>query len=230
MADKTPQRMQIAIDGLVATGKSTVGERVARRLGILYVDTGVMYRAVTLVVLERGIDIHDNDACGVIAEHLPVRLLPPTVDDGRQVTVLLDGRDITWEIRSPQVNQAVPIVSAHPRVRAALHAWQQRLAAEQSVVMVGRDIAAIVLPDANVKIMLTASLDERVRRRAAEMRARDPNTPVDLLRLRQEIAERDRNDSRNTLLTPDTLIIDTDHLTIDQVVDRIVEVAYERCG
>jgi len=223
MADETPQRMQIAIDGLVATGKSTVGERVARRLGILAVDTGVMYRAVALVALANGIDIHDNAACGEIAEHLPLHLLPPTVDDGRQATALLGDHDITWEIRTPEVNRAVPVVALQPRVRAALHIWQQRLATEQSVVMVGRDIAALVLPDAQVKIMLTAPLDERVRRRAAEMQARDPATPVDLLRLRIEIAERDRNDSQNTLLTPDTLIIDTEDLTIDQVVDRIVE-------
>lgn len=224
------KRIQIAIDGLVAAGKSTVGERVARALGILYVDTGVMYRAVALVALEHGADPHDEAACGEIAEHLAVRLLPPTVDDGRQATVLLGQRDITWDLRSDAVNHAVPIVSAHPRVRAALRAWQRQLAAEQSVVMVGRDIAAVVLPEAKVKIMLTADLDERVRRRAAELQARHPDAPVDLLQLRLEISERDRNDRTRTLLTPDTLIIDTDHLTLDQVVARIVEVAHERYG
>jgi cytidylate kinase len=228
MAEQT--HIQIAIDGLVAVGKSTVGERVARRLGILYVDTGVMYRAVALVAHERGVDIHDNDACGEIAETLPLKLLPPTVDDGRQATVLLDGRDITWDLRSEVINQTVPIVAAHPRVRAALHVWQRRLAEEQGVVMVGRDIAGVVLPNARVKIMLTASLDERVQRRAAEMRQRDPTQPIDLRQLRLAISDRDRVDSDRTLLTPDTLIIDTDHLTIDQVVDRIVEVAHERYG
>lgn len=228
MADN--QQMQIAIDGLVAAGKSTVGEMVAHRLGILYVDTGVMYRAVAYVALARGADIHDDAACGAIAATLPLQLLPPTVDDGRQATALLDGQDITWDLRSAAINQAVPIVAAHPRVRAALHVWQRRLAAEQSVVMVGRDIAAEVMPDAKVKIMLSASLDERVQRRAAEMQRHDPTTPVDLLQLRLAIIERDRNDRDRTLLTPDTLIIDTDHLTIDQVVDRIVEVAHERYG
>jgi cytidylate kinase len=228
MAETT--RIQIAIDGLVAAGKSTVGERVARALGILYVDTGVMYRAVALVAAERGCDPHDEAACGAIAETLALRLLPLTVDDGRQATVLLGERDITWDLRSNVVNRTVPIVAAHPRVRAALHLWQRQLAAEHSVVMVGRDIAAEVLPEAKVKIMLVADLDERVRRRAAELQARQPDAPVDLLQLRLDISERDRNDRTRTLLTPDTLIIDTDHLTLDQVAARIVEVAHERYG
>jgi cytidylate kinase len=230
MTNREQPPIQIAIDGPVASGKSTVGERVAARLGILYVDTGVMYRAVALVALERGVASTDGDGCGVIAETLALHLMPPTVADGRQLTVLLDQRDITWEIRSEAVNRTVPIVAAHPRVRAALRAWQQRLGREQSVVMVGRDIAAIVLPEARVKILLQASLDERVRRRATEMRQRNPDQPLDEERLRQEIIERDRNDHDRTLLTPDTLIIHTDHMTIDEVVEHIVEVAHERYG
>lgn len=220
--------MHIAIDGPVASGKSTIGEAVARRLGILYLDTGVMYRAVALAALERGEDLGDNAACGAIAETIPLHLLPPTVADGRQLTVLLGDRDITWEIRTSAVNQIVPIVSGHPRVRAALRAQQQRIAAGQSVVMVGRDIASIVLPDARVKVMLAASPAERLRRRAAEVAQR--NAFVDLDALRAEIEQRDAGDQANLHLTPDTLIIDTDGRTIDQIVADIVEVARERYG
>ena len=230
MPNSDQAHIQIAIDGPVASGKSTVGERVAERLGILYVDTGVMYRAVALVAIERGIDSSDGIECGTIAETLPLHLLPPTVADGRQLTVMLDQRDITWDIRSDAVNRSVPLIAAQPRVRAALRPWQQRLGREQSVVMVGRDIAAVILPEARVKILLEASLDERVSRRAAEMQRRQPDAPLDLDRLRLDIINRDRNDRENTLLTPDTLIIHTDHLSIEQVVDKIVEVAHERYG
>lgn len=229
MADMTERAtvpMHIAIDGPVASGKSTVGEAVAQRLGILYLDTGVMYRAVALAAMESGGDLHDNDACGAIAETLPLQLLPPTVADGRQLTVLLGTRDITWEIRTSAVNQIVPLVAGHPRVRAALHAQQQRIAAGQGVVMVGRDIASVVLPDARVKIMLAASLTERVRRRAAEVAQR--SAAVDLVALRAEIEQRDAGDQANMRLTPDTIIIDTDGRTIEQIVDDIVEVAHER--
>lgn len=222
--------IQIAIDGPVASGKSTVGERVAARLGILYVDTGVMYRAVALVALERGIDPQDGAALGAIAQSLPLHLVPPTVADGRQLTALLDQRDITWEIRSETVNRTVPLVAAQPLVRAALRPWQQRLGRTQSVVMVGRDIAAVILPEARVKILLEAALDLRVQRRAEEMQRRNPDQPIDLDQLRIDIINRDRNDRENTLLTPDTLIIHTDHLSIDQVVDAIVEVTHERYG
>ena len=230
MPNSDQPHIQIAIDGPVASGKSTVGERVAARLGILYVDTGVMYRAVALVANERGIDSADGVACGSIAETLPLHLLPPTVADGRQLTVMLDQRDITWDIRSDAVNRTVPLVAAQPRVRVALRPWQQRLGREQSVVMVGRDIAAVILPEARVKILLEASLDERVGRRAAEMQRRQPQASLDLERLRLDIINRDRNDRENTLLTPDTLIIHSDHLSIEQVVDKIVEVAHERYG
>jgi CMP/dCMP kinase len=213
----TTPHIQIAIDGPVASGKSTVGEAVARALGILYVDAN-----------ERGVDLADNDACGALAESLPLRLTPSAIPDGRQYSVFVGDRDVTWDLRTPLVDRITPHVAALPRVRAALHIQQRRLAAEQSVVMVGRDIAAIVLPDAKVKIFLHASLDERVRRRAGQRLARDPAAEVDLAQLRAEIAERDREDHQNTLLTPDTIMLDTDGLTIEQVVERIVEVTHER--
>jgi cytidylate kinase len=215
---------------MVATGKSTVCEAVARRLGIVYLDTGIMYRAVALAALEQGADIDGDESCGTIAERIDLRIVPPTVADGRQSTVLIGDRDVTWEIRTDAVNHVVSRVSSHPRVRAALHARQRQIAREQSAIMAGRDIASVVLPDAQVKIMLTASLDERVRRRAAEMQARHPGMFIDLAALRAEIQRRDDLDSPQLRMTPDTVIINTDGLTIDQVVTRVLEVAHEHYG
>ncbi len=222
--------LHIAIDGMVATGKSTVCEAVARRLGILYLDTGVMYRAVALAVQEQGADINSDEACGAIAEHIDLRIMPPTIADGRQSTVCIGDRDVTWEIRSDAVNHVVSRVSGHPRVRAAMHARQRQIAQQQSVIMAGRDIASVVLPDAQVKIMLTASLDERVRRRAAEMQARQPGIPVDLVVLRAEIQRRDDLDSPQLRMTPDTVVVDTDGLIVDQVVEQVLEVVREHSG
>ncbi len=217
--------LHIAIDGPVASGKSTVGAGVANALGILYLDTGVMYRAVALAAIERGVRPDDAESCGAIAEAIDLDFIPPSVEDGRQLTVLLDGRDVTWRIRSDDVNRVVSQVSAHPRVRAALRQRQQAIAATRPVVMVGRDITSVVLPDAQVKIFLDASPEERVRRRAAELLARQPGATIDHDRLRDDIARRDAQDSAQMQLTPDTLTISTDGLTPEQVVARIVEVA-----
>jgi CMP/dCMP kinase len=230
MSEASRPPLHIAIDGMVATGKSTVCEEVARRLGILYLDTGVMYRAVALVALEHNANIDSDEACGAIAERIDLRIVPPTVDDGRQSTVLIGDRDVTWEIRADAVNHIVSRVSSHPRVRAALHMRQRQIAREHSVIMAGRDIASVVLPNAQVKIMLTASLDERVHRRAAELQARHPGTPIDLAALRAEIQRRDDLDSPQLRMMPDTVVVDTDGLTIDQVVARILEVAHEHYG
>jgi CMP/dCMP kinase len=220
--------LHIAIDGPVASGKSTVGKAVADRLGILYVDTGITYRAVALVMLEQGCDPTDGDIAGQIAETLNLRIESATVTDGRQNTVLLGDRDITWDLRSPEVNQRVPIIAGHPQVRHALHVQQRSIAEGRSVVMVGRDITSIVLPTAQVKIWLDASPDERVQRRAAEMRARDPAAVLDLAALRQSIIDRDRLDAHNMLVTPDTRIINTDGKTIADVVAEILEVVHEQ--
>lgn len=218
--------LQVAIDGFVATGKSTVGAAVAQRLGILYLDTGLMYRAVALEVLERGIDPRDAAACGELAETLDLHLEPPAVADGRQSTVRLGERDVTWAIRTPEVNAIVSRVSSHPRVRAALRARQQAIAAVQPVVIVGRDIASVVLPTAQVKILLTADLDRRVGRRVAELEAR--GEAVDRSWLCTEIARRDQEDSIQIRMMPDTIVISTDDLSETQVVERILEVIRER--
>ncbi|NLX43246.1 MAG: (d)CMP kinase, partial [Chloroflexi bacterium] len=160
--------MIIAIDGPAASGKSTIGARVAQALGHLYFDTGVMYRAVTWAALDRNIAIEDEDDVTRLAEQLDIQVQPPTVDDGRQYTVLADGVDITWLIREAVVNRQVSPVSAYQGVREALTRQQRRIGMAGNVVMVGRDIGSVVLPEADHKIYLDATLHERARRRFVE--------------------------------------------------------------
>jgi len=155
--------LSIAIDGPAASGKSTVGGILAARLGYLYFDTGVMYRAVTWAALNRGIAIDDEPAVTRLAEEIAIEMLPPTEDDGRQFTVRVDGTDITWDIRSAEVNRYVSPVSAYVGVRKALLHKQREIGAAGKVIMVGRDIGTVVLPEADVKIYLDATLEERAR-------------------------------------------------------------------
>ena len=151
----------IAIDGPAASGKSTLGELLAERLGYFYFDTGIMYRAVTWEALRRGILIGDESGITRLAESIQIDLLSPTEQDGRQFTVTVDGRDVTWEIRRPEVDANVSPVSTYPGVRAAVTPQQRRIAKRGRVIMAGRDIGTVVLPEANLKIFLDASVDER---------------------------------------------------------------------
>ncbi|HZU67716.1 MAG TPA: (d)CMP kinase [Ktedonobacteraceae bacterium] len=218
----------IAIDGPAGSGKSTIGKLLGQRLGYLYIDTGAMYRAVAWLALQEGVDITDGPALARLAEHAHIVISHPHIQDGRQYTVTVRGRDITWDIRSAPVTRAVSIVSAHPEVRAILIA-QQRAMAHQTgrVVMVGRDIGAVVLPDAELKIYLTASLMERARRRYAELEQRQQATGAanrqlpSLEEVVQDIARRDEIDRANLQPAPDAIIIATDNLTIEQVLDLI---------
>ena len=157
----------IAIDGPAGSGKSTIGEKLARQLGYLYVDTGAMYRAVAWLALHEDVDINDGKALGELAQRADIVIGHPHVADGRQYTVTVHGRDVTWDIRNTAVTGAVSAVSAHPEVRKILIAQQREMARQGHVVMVGRDIGAVVLPDAELKIYLSASLTERARRRHA---------------------------------------------------------------
>ncbi len=232
-----PRPLTIAIDGPAASGKSTVGELLARRLGYLYFDTGVMYRAVTWAALEQHIAISDENALTTLAETLHIQVCPPTVLDGRQYTVLADDQDITWDIRRPEVNQHVSPVSAYPGVRRALTAQQRRIGLRGQVIMVGRDIGTVVLPQADLKLYIEACLDERARRRHIEVlrrRGDDPAhaDPQEYDEIRQSMMRRDQIDSERATspLRPaaDAVIIDTTHLTIEQVLDYIGEIIDER--
>jgi cytidylate kinase len=214
----------IAIDGPAGSGKSTIGEQLARRLGYLYVDTGAMYRAVTWLALQEGVDVHDGPALGALARHAEIVISQPQVADGRQYTVTVRGRDVTWEIRSAAVTSAVSMVSAHPEVRSVLIAQQRTIGRQEHVVMVGRDIGAIVLPNAELKFYLTASLEERARRRYAELVERmgehNPSLPT-MQEVMSDIARRDNSDRENMQPAKDAIIIVTDHLSIQEVLEVI---------
>ena len=159
----------IAIDGPAASGKSTLGRRLADSLGYLFFDTGVMYRAVTWSAIQRGLEISDEAAVTSLAETVQIDVRPPSKEDGRACDVLLDGVDITWETRRPEVEANVSPVSAYSGVRQALAAKQRRIGLRGQVVMVGRDIGTVVLPEADLKIYLDASAEQRALRRYLEI-------------------------------------------------------------
>lgn len=207
--------MIIAIDGGAATGKSAVGRRVADKLGLPFVDSGLMYRAVTRLAAERGIDAGDSEAVAEIARSVDLRI------DGERIWA--DGADLSEGIYDADQSDALPRVSAIPGVREALVAQQRRLG-EGGVVMAGRDIGTVVFPGADHKFFLTASLGEKVRRRAAQYEKR--GEPVDREGMRHEVEARDRVDTQRAVapLRPaaDAVIIETDNLDVDQVVDLII--------
>ncbi len=223
--------LTITIDGPAASGKSTVGARLADRLGYLYFDTGVMYRAVTWAALERGIPVSDEKHVSKLAQELKIDVLPPTRDDGRQYTVLADGVDITWAIREDAVNEQVSLVSAYPEVRVALVRQQRRIGGEGGVVMVGRDIGTVVLPEAEIKIYLDASAQERACRRYKEMVERGQS--ADYERVLADLKRRDAIDSGRveSPLRPaeDAMILDSTDLDIEQVVDCMYALVEEHC-
>jgi len=214
---------RIAIDGPAASGKSTIGELLAERLNYVYFDTGVMYRAVTWVALQRGIDLADEQGVTALAKNIHIQVTQPTVADGRQYTVYADGEDITWQIRRPEVDHGVSPVSAYPGVRMALTAQQRRIGQAGRVVMVGRDIGTVVMPDAELKIYLDASVEERARRRYREICER--GEPADYEHILRDMRRRDRIDSeRDTApLRPasDAVIIDTTELGVAEVLAEV---------
>jgi cytidylate kinase len=198
---------------------------VARQLGYRFIDTGVMYRAVTWLALEREIDLSDEAALTRMAEQAQLTLAPGPPGAPEAARVLLDGVDVTDRLRSAEVGEAVSLVSRVAGVRNAMVALQRQLAAERGVVMAGRDIGTVVLPGAPLKVYLDASADERVRRRHEELVASGREaTPEEV---RQELALRDAIDSGRDVspLRPaeDAIMIHTDHLTLDQVVEQIME-------
>ncbi|HEX5984119.1 MAG TPA: (d)CMP kinase [Solirubrobacterales bacterium] len=209
--------MVIAIDGPAGAGKSTVARAVAAEIGFTYLDSGAMYRCVALAALERGESLDDGEGLGVLAEGLEVNLVGPRV--------LLGARDVSREIRTPAVTAAASRVSVHPRVRAAMVGRQRQLIAAGNYVAEGRDIGTVVSPEAPLKVFLTASDEERARRRAAE-------TGEDVEAVLAAQRSRDTRDSEREhgALRPadDSVELDTTGLDIDEVVARIVAMARER--
>lgn len=214
------RKIVIAIDGPAASGKSTTAKLVARRLGYLHIDTGAMYRAITLRVLEEGIALDDVKRIRSVAERSKVRL--ERIDHGNRV--LLDGRDVTKEIRSREVTRAVSLISSYQPVRDVLVREQRRIAKDGGVVLEGRDIGTVVLPRADLKIFMVASADERATRRKKELE--QSGTIVDRNVLEQEILERDRKDTTRAASplqkAADAIELDTSSLTIDQQVEFVI--------
>jgi len=214
----------IAIDGPAASGKSTVGAALAQHLGYLYFDTGVMYRAVTWAALQRGLNINDEAAITRLAETITIDVTEPTEADGRLCTVWCDSVDVSWLTRSPEVDANVSPVSAYPGVRSAMTAQQRRIGLRGSVVMVGRDIGTVVLPEAPLKIYLDASVEERARRRFREMQARG-DTTQSYDEILAAMKRRDAIDSGRATAplkaAADAIRIDSTTLDVAQVIARV---------
>ncbi len=216
----------IAIDGPAGAGKSTIGALVAERLGYLFLDTGAMYLTVALAAKRKGIDPDDADRLATLAREVRVLIGPPTVRDGRAYTVLLDGEDVTWQIRDAEIDRIVSQVARIPAVRDAMVEQQRALAERGRLVMVGRDIGTVVLPNADRKIYLTASAAERAKRREEELRARGQVRPRQ--ELLQEILRRDKLDSERAVAplkaADDAIVVQTDGLAVGDALDRVLNI------
>lgn len=212
----------IAIDGPAASGKSTLGFRLAEALGYLYFDTGLMYRAVTWLALERQVSFTDESALTQLAESVPIEVTAPSLEDGRVCDVIVLGRDITWEIRKPEIDANVSAVSAYAGVRQALTRQQRRIGLRGRVVMVGRDIGTVVLPTADLKIFLDASAEERARRRHTEITQRGGQSNYQ--EVLAKVIDRDRIDSTRAVApltaAADAVILDSDQLSADEVFEK----------
>ena len=214
----------IAIDGPAASGKSTIGKRLADALNYLFFDTGVMYRTITWLAIQHGLEMDDEAAITALAESIPIDVLPPSQADGRACDVVVDGQDITWEIRRPEVDANVSVISAYAGVRRALSDQQRRVGQRGRVVMVGRDIGTVVLPEADLKIYLDATAEERARRRYDEIITRGESADHD--EILAKIIERDRIDSTRDVaplkIAEDAVIVDSDHLSAEEVFQQVL--------
>lgn len=224
MPENVNSRPPIAIDGPAVSGKSSVGKAFARHIGYQFLDTGLMYRAATWDAVQNGIDVRDSSAVAEAVESMEFSV--GITGDGDNL-IVINGRDVTKHLHSIEVDDAVSAVSAVGRVREIMVTEQRRLASEGGIVMVGRDIGSVVLPDAPLKIYLTASVQTRAIRRHRDFV--DEGTDVDLEVILRSMEQRDLVDSsrENSPLKPaeDALIVDTDKLSFDQVVDRLLELA-----
>jgi len=218
--------VSIAIDGPAASGKSSVGLELSIRLGYLFLDTGVMYRAITWVALQKRVDFNEESAISELASQSIIEINQPSLGDGRTNDIFVNGVDITKKITEKQVNENVSLVSKYKGVRDSLTKQQQEIALKGNIVMVGRDIGTVVLPNADHKFFLNASSHERAKRRHLEEIKKGGNPNFE--EIQSNIIERDRIDTTRILapLIPakDAHIITTDNKTIDQVVKEIVSI------
>jgi len=212
----------IAIDGPAASGKSTLGRSLAKSLGYLFFDTGIMYRAVTWLALKLDIELSDEERVTALAEQTQIDIAPASKEDGRVSDILIAGQDITWETRLPEVEANVSRVSAYRGVRTALSQQQRRIGQRGKVVMVGRDIGTVVLPEADLKIYLDASAEERAKRRYSEIIARGGKADYD--EILAKVTERDHIDSTRDVaplkIADDAKILDSSQLNADEVFEQ----------
>ncbi|WP_283577188.1 (d)CMP kinase [Ligilactobacillus aviarius] len=220
------KKIQVAIDGPASAGKSTVAKIVAKKLHFIYCDTGAMYRSVTFAALKNHVKLDDDQALKELLKTIEIRFVPAEPEQ----RVFVNDEEVTQAIRTPEITNNVSLVSAQPSVRAELTKRQQEIAEAGGIVMDGRDIGTTVLPNAEVKIFLVASVHERAVRRFKENQTKGIDTPLDVLE--KEIEERDYKDSHREIspLTQakDAVLVDTTSLTIDQVVDRILEIINQK--
>jgi cytidylate kinase len=223
------RKIAIAIDGPAASGKSTTAKLVAQRLGYVHLDTGAMYRAVTYGILKRGIDASSKDKVESFASTATVVVEADGTEGNR---IFLNGENVTQEIRSPIVTRNVSAVSSYQGVRSVLVREQRKLSAQGGVVLEGRDIGTVVLPNAELKIYMVANVAERARRRKKDLLA--AGVEVDEEELVKEIEERDRKDSTREAsplrMAPDAVRLDTSDITIEQQVSIIIDRAREIIG
>jgi CMP/dCMP kinase len=211
----------VAIDGPAGAGKSTIAKRIARKLGYIYVDTGAMYRAMAYYLIQNQVDAADQEAIAAACQHADISIC---YQDGEQV-VLLNGENVNAYLRTEAVGNMASVSSVVPEVRKKLVELQQKLARETDVVMDGRDIGTVVLPDADVKVYLTASVETRTKRRFLELQ--EKGEPADLAKIAADIEDRDYRDMHRDISplrqAEDATLVDSSDMTIDQVVERILE-------
>jgi cytidylate kinase len=216
----------ITIDGPAASGKSTLGALLAQALGYTYFDTGVLYRALTYLALKNDVALDDVPALVKLAGQMQPDIEPPTILDGRQYTVYVDGQDITWLIRDQAVERSVSVVSAYPEVRTALREQQRVIGRRGRVVMVGRDIGSVVMPDADFKIFLLASAEERARRRYTELSSQGRDVAYETVY--DDLCRRDALDAHNMLQPADAYVVHSDGLTPADIVGELLPVLERR--
>jgi len=217
------QTISIAIDGPAASGKSSVGQRLADDLGFIFLDTGIMYRAVTLAALTNDLDVENEELITKLAKDVDIKIKRPSKSDGRANDIFLNGEDVSWQIKDVKVNDNVSQVSTYAGVRQAMTNQQRKIAKQGNIVMVGRDIGTVVLPKAKYKFFLNASVEERARRRFSEELSR--GNELHLEEIKQNIRSRDLLDSSRSIApliaANDAIIIETDQKTLDQVVEEV---------
>lgn len=220
------RKLSIAIDGPAGAGKSTIAKNIAKALGIIYLDTGAMYRTVALKAIHEGIDTGNREKLSQLVGNIDIRV----TNDGMEQRVFLDGQDVTDRIRTPEVSAASSKVAAIPEVRVKMVELQRAIAAENNIIMDGRDIGTYVLPNADLKIFLTATVEERAKRRYSELAVKDRS--VTLEKVKEDIEIRDRNDSTRSFAplakADDAVELDSSSMTAEEVTAKVIAMMEEK--